>query len=87
MYEANLQLSFPNTTDVDQGNDNMQKLRRRLAKALPDHDVEITKLLRDYAFEDALVLETGNDVAPQDQKFTASLKVMKRAPETEEEAY
>jgi len=87
LYEAALNMSFPNTTDIDVGNDNMRKLQSRLARALPGHDVEVTKLLRDYAFEDALVLETGSNVEPQNQKFTASLKITKRAPEPEEVVY
>lgn len=87
LYEANLQMSFPNTTDIDEGNDSVHKLQLRLVKALPDHDIEITKLLRDYAFEDALVVETGDNVELSEQKFTASLKITKRAPELEVETY
>lgn len=79
LYEATLQMSFPNTTDVDDGNESVRLLRSRLQRSLPDHDVEVTKLLKDYAFEDALVVETGDNVELPDQEFTASLKIKKRA--------
>jgi len=86
LYVMSVNMSFPNTANVDEGNETVQNIRARLLKSLPGHEIEITKLLRDYEFEDELVLETGDRANVQQQAFTAAFEIRGFAPEPEEES-
>ena len=55
-----MQMTFPSTTNAEKGNAEVKSLRGRLQKALPDHVVNITKLLEDYEYSEEIVVETGD---------------------------
>ena len=85
LYVVNVNMSFPNTTNIDQGNAQVLKIQEILLKALPDHEIEVTKLLRDYEFQDELVLQTGDRADEQIQVFESSFEIRGFAPEVKEE--
>lgn len=60
LFVAVMQMTFPSTTNAEKGNAEVQALRSRLQKALPDHVVKITKLLEDYEYSEEIVVETGD---------------------------
>lgn len=76
LYSANMHMTYPSTADIDKGNQEVRDLRERLHTLLPDHTVEITKLLKDYEYTEQVVVETGdlqkNDVA---QDFVAEITI------------
>lgn len=57
IYEATLQLTFPSTTDIDKGNQEIEALKLSLEQALPNHKVVIQKYLKDTQYADELVVE------------------------------
>ena len=60
LFVANMQMTFPSTTNAEKGNEEVKSLRGRLQKSLPDHVVDITKLLEDYEYSEEIVVETGD---------------------------
>ncbi|PCK00336.1 MAG: hypothetical protein COA45_00710 [Zetaproteobacteria bacterium] len=60
LFVANMQMTFPSTTNAEKGNAEVTSLRGRLQKSLPDHVVNITKLLEDYEYSEEIVVETGD---------------------------
>lgn len=75
-YVARLQLTFPSTTDIDRGNEEIEALKARIEQQLPDHDVTVEKYLKDTEYVDELVM--GEDGAPRQdvaQDFVISLAV------------
>ncbi len=63
LFISSLQMTFPSTTDADKGNREVQDLRTRLQKVLPDHIVKVSKLLEDYEYNEEIVVETGDENA------------------------
>lgn len=59
LFEANLLLSYPSTTDIDRGNKEVEALAARIQNALPNHKVKVSKFLRDYEYIEEMVVETG----------------------------
>lgn len=76
LYEVTLKMTYPGTTDIDEGNQEVQSLRNRLAEVLKDNDVEVTKFLKDYEYTQGLVVESG-DLEKQDlkQEFVAEIVI------------
>lgn len=59
-YEVTMQMTYPSTTDIDKGNQEVRDLSTRLQTILPDHTVKVTKFLKDYEYVEELVVETGD---------------------------
>lgn len=76
LFLGALQLTYPSTTNIDKGNQEVNDLRDRLVKTLPDHKVEVTKLLKDYEYVEEIVVETG-DLEKENlkQDFIAEIKI------------
>jgi len=76
LYEANMHMTYPSTTDIDKGNKEVRDLRDRLQKFLPDHTISVTKFLKDYEYTEQVVVETG-DLNKDDitQDFIAEISV------------
>lgn len=76
LYTTALQMTYPSTTDIDRGNQEVNELSQRLTIALPDYNVVVTKLLRDYEYTEGLVVEAGEleqkDIA---QDFVAQIEI------------
>jgi hypothetical protein len=86
LFEVTLQMTYPSTTNIDKGNQEVNDLRGRLESLLPNHKVEVTKLLKDYEYVEEVVVETG-DLQKEDvnQDFIAELKIQGPPPKSEEE--
>ncbi len=81
LFTAKIQLTFPSTTDAEKGNSEVQQLRTRLQKRLPDHVVRVSKLLEDYEYSEEIVVETGNGAVPiTAQDYAAEITI--EGPET-----
>lgn len=75
-YEAVLQISYPTTTDVDRGNDEIKSLRDRLVQEFPGQTVEVQKFLKDTEYVDELVLDPQqSDPVKLEQDFVASISI------------
>tara|TARA_B100000242_G_scaffold284081_1_gene246982 strand:- start:8508 stop:10112 length:1605 start_codon:yes stop_codon:yes gene_type:complete len=76
VYVVRIQLTFPSTTDIDRGNQEIEALKNRIQKQLPNHSVEVEKYLKDTEYVDELVMgedgQTKQDVA---QDFIISLVI------------
>lgn len=75
-YVARVQLTFPSTTDIDRGNEEINALKERIQAQLPNHSVEVEKYLKDTEYVDELVM--GEDGAPREgvaQDFVISLAI------------
>ncbi len=59
-YVANMQMTFPSTTNAERGNAQVKDLQARLQMKLPDNVVKVTKLLEDYEYSEEIVVETGD---------------------------
>ena len=62
-------MSFPSTTNAEKGNQQVEALRARLQRELPDHVVKVSKLLEDYEYSEEIVIEdgiNGSQTAAQD---------------------
>ncbi|MFK7839967.1 MAG: hypothetical protein AB8B83_06510 [Bdellovibrionales bacterium] len=76
LYTTVLQLSYPSTTDIIKGNNEVQSLSERLANVLSGYNVEVTKLLKDYEYTEGLIVETGDlDTQDLSQDFIAEIKI------------
>ncbi len=75
-FTAKIQMTYPSTTDIDEGNKEVRQLHDRLSALLPDHTVTVTKTLKDYDYVEEVVVETGDldkkDVA---QDFVVELEI------------
>ncbi len=76
-YSLTLTMTYPGNTDVDIGNQELRDLRDRLSMVLKDHDVQVTKFLKDYEYTEGLVVETG-DLETQNlqQDFVAEITIL-----------
>ena len=67
VFEVSMRMTYPSTTDIDQGNQEVADFRDRLQRYLPDYQVEVVKFLKDFEYTEQVVFETGdletNDVA------------------------
>ena len=76
LFISDMQLTFPSTTDIEQGNAEVLALQARLQEMIPDHSVKAVKLLADYEYSKEIVVETGgaeSDVTAQD--FVAEISI------------
>lgn len=77
VYEARIQFTFPSTTDIDRGNEEINALRDRLRQALPKHSVEVDKYLKDTEYVDELVIDQSANARPEEaaQDFVVSISI------------
>ncbi len=76
LFVAEMQLSFPGTTNAQEGNSEVQALQSRLQMALSDHVVKVTKLLEDYEYSEEIVVETGDAKTSQSsQDYVAEISI------------
>lgn len=75
-FEAILQMTYPSTTDVKIGNQEVKDLGDRLTKFLPGYEVQVTKLLKDFEYVEGITVTAGNkDVQDNKQDFVAEIRV------------
>ncbi len=75
-FYSTMQMTFPSKTDAQKGNQEVRDLQNRLQALLPDHVVEITKLLEDYEYTEALVVESRDAISKsKDQDYIAELSI------------
>lgn len=81
LFEAVLQMTFPSTTDVLKGNQEVREFRARIQELLPENTVEVTKFLKDYGYTNQLLVETGETkAAGVTQDFLAEIMIKGVAP-------
>lgn len=76
LFDASMQMTYPATSDVDKGNSEVKGLSVRLRKILPEYNVSVTKLLKDYEYVEQIVVESG-DLEKKDlqQDFVAEIAI------------
>ncbi len=76
LFETGMQMTYPSTTNIDKGNQEVKDLSVRLQKLLPEHKVEVTKYLKDYEYVEEIVVESGDlEKKNVEQDFVAEIKV------------
>ena len=76
LFDTMIQMTYPATTDIDKGNDEVRALGQRLQAVMPDYDVRVTKLLKDYEYVEQIVVESGDlDKQNTAQDFTAEITI------------
>jgi len=76
LFVSSMQMTFPSTTDADKGNKEVEELRTRLQKLLPDHIVKVSKMLEDYEYSEEIVVETGDEnTALSSQDYIAEISI------------
>lgn len=76
LFEASMQMTYPSTTDIDRGNQEVRDLSQRLRDLLPGRKVEVTKFLKDYEYVEEIVVESGDlDKKDIEQDFVAEIKI------------
>lgn len=86
LFAASMQMTYPSTTNIDKGNQEVKDLRGRLESLLPDHKVEVTKFLKDYEYVEEIVVETGDlETENVQQDFVAEILIQGPAPKKESE--
>lgn len=60
MFEISLRMTYPSTTDVDRGNQEVSDFSGRIKEYLPDLQVEVVKSLKDFEYTEQVVFETGD---------------------------
>ena len=85
LYDVKMQMTYPSTTDIDKGNQEVRDLRDRLQQIMPDHETKVTKFLKDYEYVEELVVETGDvDTRDVQQDFVAEITVTGPPPKMED---
>lgn len=79
IFEARMQMTYPSTTDIDKGNEEVKQFSKRLNEVLPGHTVEVTKFLKDYEYVEQLVVETG-DLKSKDVGQDYIAEILVRGP-------
>jgi hypothetical protein len=76
-YVSSFQITYPSTYDVKLGNSEVTELSKRLQDFLPDHEVKIQKLLKDFEYNSNIEIGTGNSKAAdsQQQDFIAEIEI------------
>lgn len=81
VYQAVMKMTYPGTTNVDQGNQEVRDLRGRLEQSLKGHTVEVQKFLKDYEYTEGLVVETGDlETENLQQDFVAEILITGPVP-------
>ncbi len=82
LFTATLKMTYPSTADIERGNTEVENLRGRIQSLLPDHEVNVTKFLKDYEYTEGLIVEAG-DLKKQDveQDFVAEIQIKGPVPE------
>jgi hypothetical protein len=77
LFEATFQITYPSSADVIKGNQEIVQLRDRVHALLPDYEVEVTKLLKDYKYVEEITVETGTlpSVEEVAQDFVAEIMI------------
>lgn len=78
VYEVKIYFTFPSTTDIDKGNLEINNLRDRLEKTLPNHEIEVDKYLKDTEYVAELVMDDrvpqANEEVAQDFKVSITIR-------------
>lgn len=82
IYEMFIDMSFPRSVDVDEGNKQVDQLRQNLMRMLPEHDVNILQYLRDYDYDSAVVIDSEEKILNR-QDYTVRISVL--GPKIEEQ--
>ncbi len=76
LFVAQMQMSFPSSTNAERGNMEVEQLQSRLQQALHGHVVKVTKLLEDYEYSEEIVVETGEaKTARSSQDYVAEISI------------
>ena len=76
LFWSTMQMTFPSNTNAQKGNDEVRALNGRLQSLLPDHVVEVSKLLEDYEYSEEIVVESGGTSAKTSkQDYVAEIKI------------
>lgn len=83
-FDTTFQFIFPGTIRVEDGNKQMRDLAKRIAKALPDYEVNLQKELQDLTYSGDFTFETGvvAEKSSEDQ-YTAEIRVRKRTDDSD----
>lgn len=74
--EGKMQMSYPPTTDIEQGNEEIEAFANRLAELLEGYEVEITKRLKDFNYVETITVESGQQAEEVlEQDFVAEVTV------------
>lgn len=80
MPSVTLMFSFPGTLEPQKGNAQMEALKARLSKALPEYDVSLVKTLADLSYTGKIENEVGvmaqKEVAQE--RYTAEVLIQKK---------
>lgn len=88
LFNASMQLTFPGTSDVDKGNEEVDKLAERMRTALPDHQVTVTKKLKDYEYVDEIIVESGDiERNSVQQDFVAEIRITREIERDQDPGY
>ena len=76
-FQIVMQMTYPSTTNIEKGNQEVKDLGTRLQSLLKGDTVEVTKLLKDYQYSEGMVVETGDLKKPADpsKDFTAEITI------------
>jgi len=81
LYNGKLTIVYPSTTDDVQGNLEVTEFKSRLQERLPEHVVEIVKLIKDYEYTEQVVIESGtkNQEREIEQDFVVEIEIKRRS--------
>ncbi len=75
---SSMQMTFPSTSNVDRGNQEVNSLAERAQRLLPDYNVAVTKRLKDYEYVEEIIVESGDlDRRNIEQDFVAEIRITK----------
>ncbi len=76
LFWSAMQMTFPSNTNAQKGNNEVRALSSRLQSLLPDHIVEVSKLLEDYEYSEEIVVESGGTSAKASkQDYVAEIRI------------
>ncbi len=75
-YTVEILLRYPGTTDLITGNREIDALRDKIQKGLPDNKVRVSKFLKDFGYTEKFIIETGLLGEEEiDQDFIAKIEI------------
>ena len=76
LFQVTMKMIYPSTTNIDKGNQEVKDLKKRLEMLLSNHEIKVTKFLKDYEYVEEIVVETGaSDNQNVKQDFIAELVI------------
>ncbi len=82
IYEMVIDMSFPRSIDIDEGNAQVDALRQQLVSKLPEHEVNVLQYLRDYDYDSAVVIDSEAETR-NTQDYAVKISVI--GPKIEEQ--